>query len=355
MKKILFSMAIVCLFMTSCNKKPVETTTVSGLLPSKFEYKTDNGYVNKLYVIKNAQGMEVTVINIGARIVSIAVPDKDGNPLNVVLGYDSIAPYLQLGDYYGAIVGRYANRIANGTFELDRVTYRVRQNEGKNILHGGPRGFHTCYFTIEQAAENQLICTYYSKDDEQGFPGNVDLTVTYSLTDDNALKIDYQATTDKTTLINVSNHAYFNLSGAQSATFAEQSLYIDAAKYTPTTEDLIPTGEISPVQGVLDFTSPRTIDTEYQYDLNYVLNHPGDISNLAGKLQSAITGIGMEIYTTEPGLQFYNDKKRIAFVLETQHFPDSPHYPNFPSTILQKDSVFNSQTIYKFNVNSHAL
>ncbi|GHS98267.1 aldose 1-epimerase [Bacteroidia bacterium] len=352
MKKIVFAFAALCLLFVSCGKKVVETETLSGLLPSNFEYTTEDGDVNRLYVMKNAQGMEVTVINIGARIVSLVVPGKDGSNRNVVLGFDSIEPYLQLKNYYGAIVGRYANRIADGTFELDRVTYRIRQNEGKNQLHGGPRGFSTRYFTIEQPTGQSLVCSYFSKDGDEGFPGDLKLTVTYTLTNENTLDVDYHAITNRATYINVSNHAYFNLSGADANTIADQQLYIDASNYTPVREDLIPTGKIAKVEPVLDYTTLRPIDADYPYDLNYVLNAPGNIDALAAQVVSPTTGLSMEIYTTEPGIQFYNDRKRPAICLEPQHFPDSPHHPNFPSTILRVDSVFNSKTIYKFKVNS---
>jgi aldose 1-epimerase len=268
----------------------------------------------------------------------------------VVLGYDSIQPYLQLKNFYGAIFGRYANRIADVSFELDRVTYRIRTNEGKNQLHGGPRGFYARYFTIEQPDEHTAICNYFSKESEEGYPGNLKLTVTYSLTEDNALLIDYKATTDRATYINVTNHAYFNLSGADANTLTDHQLYINASNYTPVREDLIPTGEIRKVDGVIDFTTSRPLELSYQYDLNYVLDRPGDIDNRAAELYSTTTGIGMEVYTTEPGIQFYDDKARPSVCLETQHFPDSPHHPQFPTTILRVDSVFSSQTIYKFIV-----
>jgi aldose 1-epimerase len=351
MKKTVFIFIALCLLTVSCKKEPVETVTLSGLWPSNFEFRTDKGEINRLYVMKNTKGMEVTVINIGARIVSVMLPDKAGNNQNVVLGYDSIKPYLKLGDYFGAIVGRYANRIADGTFELDRVTYYVRQNEGKNILHGGPQGFFSRYFTIEQPDDQSLICSYFSKAGEEGFPGNLKVKVTYTLTDENAITIDYEATTDQATFVNLTNHAYFNLSGATANTVGDQSLFIDASTYTPTREDLITTGEIAKVESTpLDYTILRPIDVDYPYDLNYVLNNPGDITNLAAKLTSASTGINMEVYTTEPGIQLYIDKARPSLCLETQHFPDSPHHPNFPTTILRVDSVYNSKTIYKFGL-----
>jgi aldose 1-epimerase len=351
MKRLVFILAAFCLLAASCKKESPETATASGLWPSKFEFRTDDGQINRLYVMKNTKGMEVTVINIGARIVSVTLPDKDGSNRNVVLGYDSIEPYLQLGDYFGAIVGRYANRIADATFELDRVTYRLRQNEGKNILHGGTQGFFSRYFTIEQPDEQSLVCSYLSKAGEEGFPGNLNVKVTYTLTDENAINIDYEATTTQATHVNLTNHAYFNLLGADAGTVDGHSLYIDAATYTPTREDLITTGEIAKVEGTpLDYTTLSPIDVDYPYDMNYVLNKPGDITNLAAKLVGSSTGITMEIYTTEPGIQLYVDKARPSFCLETQHFPDSPHHPNFPTTILRVDSVFNSKTIYKFGV-----
>ncbi|MDR0412539.1 MAG: galactose mutarotase [Dysgonamonadaceae bacterium] len=351
MRKTVFIIVSFCLLAVSCKKESAETATLSGLWPSKFEFRTDEGNVNRLYVMKNAKGMEVTVINTGARIVSATLPDRDGNNRNVVLGYDSIAPYLQLGDYFGAIVGRYANRIAGGTFELDRVTHRVRQNEGKNTLHGGVRGFASRYFAIEQPDGQTLICSYFSKAGEEGFPGNLKVRVTYTLSDENAFAIHYEATTDQATLVNLTNHAYFNLSGTDAGTVGDQSLFIDASAYTPTKEDLIPTGEIAKVKGTpLDYTTLRPIDVDYPYDLNYVLNTPGDMTRPAVKLVSSSTGVSMDIYTTEPGIQLYIDKERPSLCLEPQHFPDSPHHPGFPATILRVDSVYSSQTIYKFGV-----
>jgi len=340
-----FSALILC---AGCCKQ-AETPTLAGLYPSHFSHHED-GKTNQLFVIKNATGMEVAVMNIGATVVSLVAPDKEGNPTNVVESYDTIQPFLEKREYRGTIVGRYANRIADGHFVLDRVNYQVRQNEGKNMLHGGSHGFDRCFFEIEQASEQQLICTYLSKDGDQGFPGDLTLTVTYTLTDANCLQVDYQATTNRATVINVSNHSYFNLSGSDEDVFANHELYIDANKYTPTREDLIPTGEIVAVTDVLNMTTLRNIDAEFQYDLNYVLNHPGNIANVALKLQSQKSGIYMEIYTTEPGMQFYNDKKRPAFVLEPQHFPDSPNQPAFPSTVLRPDTVFNSQSTYKFGI-----
>jgi len=351
MKKILLALFTFSLFFFSCEKKETETATLSGLLPSKFEYQTEEGQTNQLYVMKNAKGAEVTVMNIGARIVSVMVPDKAGDLQNVVLGHDNIEPYLQLNNTLGAVSGRYSGRIANGEFMLDRVTYRLRQNDGKNTLNGGPRGFSSRYFTVEQPNEQTLVCSYFSKAEENGFPGNLNLSVTYTLTEDNAISVGYEATTSRATVVNFTNQSYFNLSGKEAKTLGDYSLYIDASKYTPTKEDLIPTGEIKNVKGAFfDFTSQRAIDANETYDLNYVVNKPGDISNLVAKLVSSSTGISMEVYSTEPGLQLSVDKENASFALNTQHFPDSPNQPNFPTTVLRVDSVFNSQTIYKFGI-----
>ena len=352
MKKTLFTFIAFCfLFLVACgDRKAIETETLSGLLPSKFAYLTEEGKTNKLYVMKNANGMEVTVINIGARIVSVMAPDKTGTLQNVVIGFDNIQPYLDLKSSHGAIIGRFANRIAGGTFVLDRVTWNLRRNDGNHTLHGGPRGFRTRYFTIEQANEQTLTCSYFSKHEEEGFPGNLNLTVTYTLTNDNSIDIHYEATVDRATVVNFTSHSFFNLSG-DAKTIDDQLLYINASRYTPVREDLIPTGAISPVRGTpFDFTTQRALDANQDYDLNYVLNNPGNIADLKAKLVSTSTGISMEVYTTEPGLQLFVKRADPSICLETQHFPDSPNQPNFPSTILRVDSVFNSQTIYKFGI-----
>ncbi|MCL1938354.1 MAG: galactose mutarotase [Candidatus Azobacteroides sp.] len=339
------------LFIVSCKKEVIETQTLSGLLPSKFTYHTEEGDTNRLYIMKNAKGMEVTVINWGARIVSAMVPDKAGKWQNVVVGYDSIEPYLKLNDYHGAVLGRYAGRIAGETILLDRVTYRLRLNDGKNMLNGGPRGFSAQYFTIEQPNDQSLICSYFSKEDEEGFPGNLQVTVTYTVTEENAIRIDYQAVSNPATFINLSNQSYFNLSGAAASTLEGHRLFVDASTYTPTRDDLIPTGAFAKVKGTpLDYTTLRPLNIKYNYDLNYVLNKPGKGDKMVAKAVSDSTGISMEVYTTEPGMQFYTDQSDPSFCMATQHFPDSPHQAKFPSTILRVDSTFKSQTVYKFGI-----
>jgi len=383
MKKILFILAVCAVVCASCSKKATkeqEQPTQSGLYPSKFVTTTNEGKITHLYTLKNAKGMEVCVTNIGGRIVSIWAPDKNGNFQDVVLGFDSIQPYIPITTNFGAIIGRYGNRIANGKLKLsNRASYVLRQNDGKNTLHGGPRGFHTCFFDIAQTDSQTLVCTYLSKHLEEGFPGDLAVVVTYKLTDDNALDINYEAKSNLLTAVNLTNHSYFNLSGDPKNTVLDNILYLNANTYTPTDAELIPTGKIEKVAGTpLDFTKPTAIgarinDTTFEgirfgkgYDHNFVLNTKGDINTVAAKAISPISGITVEVYTTEPGLQIYTGnfldgsivgkkgiayQNRVALCLETQHFPDSPNHPNFPSTELRPDSVFKSHTIYKFGVN----
>jgi len=380
MKKAFFILAALALFVSCGKKETKEQPTDSGLFPSKFVTKTDDGKTTRLYTLKNAKGMEICVTNIGGRIVSIWVPDKNGNFQDVVLGFDNIDSYLPITTNFGAIIGRYGNRIANGRLRLsNRAAYALRQNDGKNTLHGGPRGFHTCFFDINQTDDQTLVCTYLSKHLDEGFPGDLAVTVTYKLTDDNALDINYEAKSNLLTAVNLTNHSYFNLSGNPENTILDNILYLNADNYTPTDEELIPTGKIEKVAGTpLDFTKPvavgaRINDSTFQaikfgkgYDHNFVLNTKGDISKIAAKVVSPSNGITMEVYTTEPGIQVYSGnflngsnigKKGIAYqyrtalCLETQHFPDSPNHLNFPSTELWPDSLYQSHTIYKFGVN----
>ena len=379
MKRIIFISAVFALFISCGTKEAKEQPTDSGLYPSKFVTDMESGKTTQLYTLKNAGGMEVCVTNIGGRIVSIWVPDKNGNFQDVVLGFDNIEPYIPVSTNFGAIIGRYGNRIANGKFTLsNRATYTLRQNNGKNTLHGGPRGFHTCFFNIEQPDNLTLICTYLSKNMEEGFPGDLLVTVMYKLTEDNALDIYYEATTNRLTVVNLTNHSYFNLSGNPENTILDHLLYLNADAYTPTNDELIPTGKIEKVAGTpLDFTKMTAVgsrinDTAFEairlgngYDHNYVLNNQGEINSLAAKLVSPSTGITMDVYTTEPGIQIYTGnflngtsigKKGIAYqhrtaiCLETQHYPDSPNQPHFPSTELRPDDLYSTRTIYKFGV-----
>ncbi|MDR0768613.1 MAG: galactose mutarotase [Dysgonamonadaceae bacterium] len=380
MQKNIFILATSAVLLVSCGKeKTNELTTASGLQTSKFELVTDDGQATHLYTIKNANGMEVCVTNIGGRIVSIWVPDKSGNFRDVVLGFDNIEQYIPVKTNFGAIIGRYGNRIAGGRMTLsNRATYRLRQNDGSNTLHGGGRGFHTRYFNIEQPDSATLVCKYLSKNNEEGFPGDMMVTVNYSLSNDNALHIDYEAEANQSTVVNLTNHSYFNLSGDPHNTILDHLLFVDANDYTPTNEELIPTGIIAKVKGTpLDFTTAKAIgeqinDTTFEaikfgkgYDHNFVLNKPGDINQLAAKLISPTTGIALEVYTTEPGIQVYTGNSldgtevgkngiaynyRTAVCLETQHFPNSPNIPSFPTTELFPDSIYQTKTIYKFSI-----
>lgn len=379
MKKIFYILALFALCVSCGNKETKEQPTDSGLFPSKFVTKMESGKTTQLYTMKNANGMEVCVTNIGGRIVSIWVPDKNGNFQDVVLGFDNIESYIPFTTNFGAIIGRYANRIANGKITLsNRTTYALRQNSGKNTLHGGPLGFHTCFFDIIQPDSSALICSYLSKNNEGGFPGDLAVTVTYTLTDNNALDISYEAKTNQLTVVSLTNHSYFNLSGNPENTILDNILYVNADAYTPTDKELIPTGKIEKVDGTpLDFTKPKVIgdrinDSTFEaikfgngYDHNFILNTNGSINTLAAKAVSPISGIIMDVYTTEPGIQVYSGnflngsqvgkkgiayKFRTALCLETQHYPDSPNHPNFPSTELRPDSVYKSRTIYKFGV-----
>ena len=329
-----------------------------------------------LYTLENKAGAAVGITNYGARVVTLVVPDKNNKPTDVVLGYDKISSYQKKGEpFFGAIIGRYGNRIANGEFTLDGKTFQLQKNDGKNTLHGGTDGFYAKVWDAKQTDAQHLTLTYVSKDGEAGYPGKLDVTVNYSLSDDNALKIDYSATTDQTTVVNLTNHAYFNLDGEGSKSILDHELFIDAKTITPVDSTLIPTGQLQAVAGTaFDFNQSKTIgrnikDIDPQlafgkgYDHNFVLNSH-DAAKAVARVKSPVTGITMEVYTSEPGLQFYSgnfltgkdqDGKggksygyRSAFCLETQHFPDAPNHPNFASTVLKPGAVYTSTTTYKF-------
>ena len=380
MKKIFLLLTVFAFFFSCGNKEVKQQLTDSGLDPAKFIKTIEEG-TTQLYTLKNENGMEVTVTNIGGRIASILVPDKNGNFQDVVLGFDNIEDYIPFNTNFGAIIGRYGNRIANGKFTLtNRASFTLRANNGKNSLHGGPRGFHTRFFNIEQPDNLTLVCKYLSPNNEENFPGDLLVTVTYKLTADNALDIHYQAEANQLTVVNLTNHSYFNLSGNPENTILDHILFLNADSYTPTDAELIPTGKIDKVaETPMDFTKPLAIgaridDVSFEaiklgngYDHNYVLNNPGDINTLAAKLSDLSTGITMDVYTTEPGIQVYTGnfldgtnigkkgiayKYRTAICLETQHFPDSPNQPNFPSTELKPGDVYSTRTIYKFGVNN---
>ena len=350
----------------------------SGLLSNAFEKQID-GKQTGLYILTNKFGSEITVTNYGAKIVSLMVPDKNGKPVDVVLGHPNMDEYLKSEEpYFGAICGRTANRIANGKFTLEGKEYNLAVNNGPNSLHGGLKGFNAVVWEVVNVSENKIELHYVSKDGEEGFPGNLDVYLTYILTDDNALDIFYRATTDKTTILNLTNHSYFNLSGEGDDYIGDHVLTLNADTYLPTDATAIPYGDAQPVKNTpMDFTSPHTIgeriNDDFQqlvfgkgYDHTYVLNKQSeDEYAYVGVCQSPKTGIKMEMYTTEPGVQMYTGNwmtgnfkaknghtypERSAVCFETQHYPDSINKPQYPSVILKPEETFNSRTTYKFSV-----
>lgn len=328
------------------------------------------------YTIKNNKGMEARFSTYGARIMSLYVPDKNNKLTNVVIGFDSAAEYKSSTEpYFGATIGRFGNRIANGQFTLNGQHYQLTVNNGRNTLHGGIHGFQSKEWNAEQPDSSTIIFTRVSKNGEEGFPGNLKVKVTYSLTYNNELRIEYEATTDKPTVANLTNHAFFNLNGEGSGPVYNQLLQINADRYTPIDSTFIPTGEIAPVEGTpFDFTKLKPIgqdvnDSNLQlsnghgYDHNFVLNGSG--WKHAATVIGDKSGIVMDIYTDQPGLQFYSgnfmqgknkmregyDDFRTAFALETQHFPDSPNEPDFPSTVLKPGEKYHSVSVYRFSIN----
>jgi len=339
--------------------------------------KTIDGKASHLYILKNQKGMEAAITNYGGRVVSLVVPDKNGHPTNVVLGFDNVNGYVHSTEpYFGATIGRYCNRIAKGKFLLDGKPCQITINNGPNALHGGKKGFQSVDWEARQINEHTLEFHYLSKDGEEGFPGNLKVKVTYMLTRDNGLSISYEAVTDKITVVNLTNHAFFNLNGAGSGSIGGHRLRIAADRYTPVDSTLIPTGELANVAGTpFDFRKGFSIggrinDHNEQlqngkgYDHNFVLNKHS-LSTAVADVIGDKSGILMQVYTDQPGLQFYSgnfmqsknqmrgykDDFRTAFALETQHFPDSPNEPKFPSTVLKPGQVYRSTTSYKFSVN----
>lgn len=340
--------------------------------------KTDDGVEIDLYTLTNANGMTAKIMTYGAILVELDVPDRDGKMGDVVLGFDNLKDYLAKNPHFGSTVGRVANRIAKGKFTLDGKEYTLAINNGPNSLHGGLKGFDKKVWKArpeEKPNWATVALSYLSKDGEENYPGNLTVTVTYTLTNDNALRIDYTATTDRATPVNLTNHSYFNLAGTKSGDILGHELMIAAEKYTPTDETQIPTGEIKPVKDTpLDFTTPRRIGDRIEqmksspgggYDHNFVLNSGGkEEPGFAARVSEPNTGRIMEMYTTEPGVQFYTGnyldgkltgrggvayKKYGGFCLEAQHFPDSVHRANFPPIILKPGETYHQTTIYKFS------
>jgi aldose 1-epimerase len=339
--------------------------------------KTPDGQAIDLYTLTNRNGMKVTITNYGGRVVSLLVPDRTGKVADVVLGFDDLSGYLAQNPYFGALVGRYANRIAGGEFSLDGVEYHVPKNDGSNALHGGIRGFDKKVWTARDVSKENpsLELTYLSKDGEEGYPGNLSVKVIYTLTESNELQIDYTATTDKDTVLNLTNHSYFNLAGQGNGDILNHQLMINADRFTPINSTLIPTGELRPVDGTpFDFRKPVAIGARINnaneqlkfgkgYDHNFVVNHKDGGLVLVARVADPESGRVMEVLTTQPGVQLYTGNfldgtirgkggkvygYRSALCLETQHFPNSPNQPKFPSAELKPGKTFHETTIYKF-------
>jgi len=336
--------------------------------------QTPEGEEVRLYELTNANGLRARLIDYGAILVSLEVPDRQGKLDDIVLGFDDLESYIKRNPLFGAVVGRYANRIADAEFTLDGVQYKLTANAGKNHIHGGGKTRFDKVVWRGHAFQSDngvgVRFAHHSKHGEEGFPGNLDCTVTYTLTNDDELKIGYEATTDRPTIINLTNHSYFNLAGAGSGDVLGHEIMINANLYTPADRALIPTGEIHSVKGTpLDFTRPRTIGSRISeltqtrgYDHNYVLNGSVGSLALAARVYEPTSGRVMEAYTTEPGMQFYtaNGMRQIkgkdgkvynrhyGFCLETQHFPDSPNKPHFPSVVLRPGQKYNTTTVFKF-------
>ena len=370
--------AVAALLMAACTPK-AEKTTDSGLLQSNFQMEVD-GKKTDLYTLRNKNNMEVCVTNFGGRIVSVMVPDKDGQMRDVVLGFDSIQDYVSKPSDFGASIGRYANRINQGRFTLDGTEYQLPQNNYGHCLHGGPQGFQYRVFDAVQPNPQELELTYMAEDGEEGFPGNITCKVLMKLTDDNAIDIRYEAETDKPTIVNMTNHSYFNLDG-DAARNEAHLLTIDADYYTLVDSTFMTTGEIAPVEGTpMDFRTPTPVGARINdydfvqlkngngYDHNWVLNTKGDITRKCATLESPLTGIVLDVYTNEPGIQVYagnfldgslTGKKGITYnqrasvCLETQKYPDTPNKPEWPSAVLRPGEKYMSQCIFKFSVDKN--
>lgn len=387
LKKPTLALAIAgSIFMAACNQSApksntmTDTTTTAStvkLPPASAFEKTIDGKQTHLYTLKNKNGVVAAVTNYGGRIVSLFVPDKDGKLTDVVLGFESVEGFENSKEpYYGATIGRFGNRIAKGKFTLDGKEYSLVTNNGPNTLHGGKPGFQSVVWDAKQIDSATLELTYLAKDMEGGFPGNLNVKVTYTITDDNAMKVSYEATTDKTTVVNLTNHAFFNLNGEGSGTILNHKVQIDADGYTPVDATLIPTGKVEPVKGTpFDFTMATTIGARIGqeneqlkngkgYDHNWVLNKH-DLSTPIATVTGDKSGIKMQIFTEEPAMQFYSgnfmqamnvmkggkkDEFRTSFAMETQHYPNSPNQPAFPSTVLKPGAVYKTQSLYKFSV-----
>jgi len=345
--------------------------------PTEFGVTPDGSRVY-LYTLSNKKGVEAKITNYGGILVSLKTPDRTGALADIVLGFDSLAGYLGANPFFGATVGRYANRIANARFNLNGIPYQLDKNSGVNSIHGGTRGFDKRVWTPRTLPDGGLELSYQSPDGESGYPGNLKVTVTYHVTKANELRIDYSATTDKDTVVNFTNHSYFNLKGAGAGDILGHQVQLNADRFTPVNAGLIPTGELRPVEGTpFDFRKPTRVGARIDqddeqlkigrgYDHNFVINRADKKLVLAARVVEPESRRVLEVLTTEPGVQFYTANnlanitgkggkvywRRSALCLETQHFPDSPNQPAFPSTVLQRGQTFRSTTVYRLSVQS---
>ena len=376
MKRHVLLAGIAAMMLTACNQKTETTLTLSGLDPVKFQ-TTVNDAQTQLYTLKNKAGMEVCITNFGGRIVSIMVPDKNGVMQDVVLGFDSIADYINIPSDFGASIGRYANRINQGKIVLDGDTIQLPQNNFGHCLHGGPKGWQYQVYSANPIDSTTLELTRISPDGDENFPGNVTAKVLFKLTDDNAIHIEYNAETDKPTIVNMTNHSYFNLDGNPIEDNFDYLLTVDADYYTPVDSTFMTNGELASVTGTpMDFRTPVTIGSRINRDFeqlkngngidhNWVLNTKGDMTRPCATLESPATGIILDVFTDEPGIQVYcgnfldgtvTGKKgivynfRAAVCLETDKYPDTPNKPEWPSAVLRPGEKYHTQCIYKFSV-----
>jgi aldose 1-epimerase len=365
------ALAIGIVFLVSCTPQNKD-------FKSKSFGKTRAGEPVELYTLTNSKGMQADIMTYGGILVSLKTPDRGGKLADVVLGFDSIDGYVNdpPPPYFGALIGRYGNRIGGGRFSLNGTEYKLAQNNGPNHLHGGLRGFDKVVWKARTPDAQSLELTYLSKDGEEGYPGNLTATVTYTLTENNELKIDYRASTDKDTVLNLTNHSYFNLAGQGEGDVLGHQIMINADRFTPVDSGLIPTGELRSVEGTpFDFRQARAIGERIDaadeqikfgkgYDQNFVLGRAGSGLELAARVMEQKSGRVMEVLTTEPGVQFYTGNnlngsirgkggkvydRRYGLCLETQHFPDSPNKPNFPSVVLKPGAQYQTTTVYRFS------
>lgn len=364
--------------LSAQTKRSSGTESGSDSITKHWFGQTTDGHPVYLYVLTNKNGMQASIMTYGGIMLTLKVPDRYGRLDNIVLGYPALEDYLRTGNkpYFGALIGRYANRIANGRFSLDGTAYQLSVNEDSNTLHGGIRGFDKRVWEAEEVQTDGavgLALSYMSKNGEEGFPGNLNVKIMYTLSDDNELKVDYAAVTDSETVVNLSQHNYYNLAGAGNGTILGHVVTLNADRFTPVNQNLIPTGQIQEVAGTpFDFRKPMTIGTRIHssdpqirnangYDINYVLNPGGNALTYAANVYEPTTGRFMEVYTTQPGVQFYTGNhldgsdtgkafpRYAGFALETQHFPDSPNQPGFPSTILLPGQLYRHSSIFKFS------